>query len=86
MIVYIVIKKVLVQRLVKKCPLQYTITRNTSCLDLRQMATWKGSLYTKIETVPTNNSQIEAKPITEDDCDVVIRQYGLYVDEVVASQ
>ena len=35
---------------------------------------WKGSLYTKIEKVPTNNSQMEAKRITKDDCNVVIRQ------------
>jgi len=45
---------------------------------------WKGSLYTKIEKVPTNSSLMEAKRITEDDCNVVIRQYSLYIHEVVA--
>jgi len=52
--------KVLVQRLMKKSPLQYTLARNMNCLDPRKMAKGKEAcIYTEFETMLTNTSRSE---------------------------
>ena len=74
--------KVLVQRLMKKSPLQYTLTRNMNCLDPRKMAKGKEACIPNLKRCL--QILVEAKRISEDECDVVVRQYGQYIDEVVA--
>ena len=74
--------KVLVQRLMKKSPLQYTLARNMNCLDPRKMAKGKEDCIPNLKRCL--QILVEAKCISEDECDVVVRQYGQYIDEVVA--
>jgi len=69
-----------VLKIVNKTPIQYSIARNLSCLDPRNMIDKKKCLKTFKLLL---NSLAERALVAELNCDVIIQEFSLYLDEVI---
>ena len=79
-------KKMLIratEKLLEKCPLTYTMTRNLSCMDPTMMAANKDDCVAKFGRVL--HKMVDLNQIREQECDVVQREYRAFLDEVVAT-
>lgn len=71
-----------VLKIVNKTPIQYSIARNLSCLDPRNMIN-KQACIKKFKSLL--NSLAEKALVAESNCDVIMQEFNLYLDEVVPS-
>ncbi|GBM06134.1 hypothetical protein AVEN_265191-1 [Araneus ventricosus] len=69
----------LTMKLLEKSPLRYSIVRNLSCLDPRNM-TDKKKCLNKMNHIL--NSMIEAKYVDENVCDEILMEFDGYLDNV----
>ena len=69
----------LVQKLQDKSPLQYTLVRNLSCLDPRQLAS--GGQESCVKKVL--QCLVDCKRIEESHCDEIVKQYRMYMNNTV---
>lgn len=74
----------LAEKLQDKSPLHYTLVRNMDCLDPRRMVENGETCINKLKILL--KVMTEAKKIDENDCDDVVKQYRLFLRDVVASR
>ncbi|KAI0212050.1 Nucleoporin NUP35 [Lamellibrachia satsuma] len=67
------------QKLLEKCPITYTMTRNLTCLDPRLMAGRKDDCIAKFGRV----LQKDRHQVRDADCDAIQQQFRSFVNEVV---
>ena len=69
------------KKLVEKCPITYTMTRNLTCLDPRLMAGRKDDCIAKFGRVLHELSNLHQ--FRDPDCDAIQQQFRSFVNEVV---
>ena len=74
---------VLVNKLLLKCPIHYTLVRNITCLDPREMVKGRHKCLPKLKRCL--EILVECKRVGAENCDIILRQYGQFVDEILAS-
>ena len=70
------------EKLLEKCPLTYTMTRNLSCMDPTMMAANKDDCVAKFGRVL--HKMVDLNQVREQECDALQREYRAFLDEVVA--
>ena len=71
------------KKLLEKCLLIYTMTRNLSCMDPGMMATKKEDYVAKFYRVL--QKMVDLNQVQERECDSITREYHTFLDEVVAT-
>jgi len=71
-------------RLLDKSPLQYSLVKNMICLDARRMASKQEDCKEKMKRIL--HTLVQAKRLPEDDCDAILQQYGIYLEEVAGGE
>ncbi len=73
----------IVEKLLEKSPIQYTLTRKLTCLDPRKMAKDKNSCKEKMKALL--ECLVQVKRVDERDCDDIVREYSSFVDDYSTS-
>lgn len=72
-----------VRRLLLKCPLGYSLVRNSSCLDPRILSNSKKLDECKRKLKNTLDVLVDARQVKESDCDDILQQYGQFMLDIV---
>ncbi|GBL88251.1 hypothetical protein AVEN_22110-1 [Araneus ventricosus] len=71
----------LLRSIMEKCPVNYSVVRNSACIDPRLMASNGNKCLTKMKSIL--NYLAQKKKVEENDCDEINLQFSDFLDSVV---